>query len=97
MEKEVTWEMVFFVPYLYRKDVDVVRVLKNNPSVKITFFNYTIAKGYDFFTYYLYKKKLASPQFYNVLGISIFLGINMGYKNVWLLIRNLAIKLSGNF
>ena len=83
LKSDVNWEMFLYVPYLYRNDSDV-RYFLNHKYVKIVFYNYTVVKTTGSLPFVLYKKKLASPQFYNVLGITIFLAINSGYKKIWL-------------
>jgi hypothetical protein len=84
LKNNTHWEMILFIPYLYRKDPDVQYMKKTNAGVKIGFFNYTIAKGFHFFAFRLFKKNLAMPQFFNVLGASIFLAVNIGYKKIWI-------------
>jgi hypothetical protein len=84
LKNNTNWHVDLFVPYLYRKDVDIQALQKANSFVKLSFFNYTVVKGFDFIAFKLFRNNLAMPQFYNVLGASAFLGINMGYKNVWL-------------
>lgn len=81
--KKVDWELTLFIPYLYRKNKSVVE-LKENSKLKISFYNYTVVKGFEALSFPLYKKNLAMPQVYNVLGASIFLAINIGYKTIWI-------------
>jgi hypothetical protein len=84
LKNNTHWHVNLFVPYLFRKDPDIKYLLEANSFVKVSFFNYTIVKGFDFLAFNLFSKNLAMPQFYNVLGASVFLAINMGYKRVWL-------------
>jgi hypothetical protein len=84
LKNNTNWAVDLFVPWLYRRDPDVKYFLQANSFVKISFYNYTIAKGFDFLTFKLFEKNLAMPQFYNVLGASLFLAVNMGYKKIWL-------------
>ena len=79
----VDWEMNLFVPYLYKNDAELSLLKNQNPSVKIYFFNYTVTKGFDSIIFKLFKLNLSMPQFFNVLGIPIFLSINMGFKKIW--------------
>ena len=83
LKDKTKWPLTLFVPYLYRTDKDVQFFLTQKSFIKIQFFNYTIVKGFEFIGFRLFKKNLAMPQFYNVLGASIFLAINMGCKKVW--------------
>jgi len=84
LKNEVTWPINFFVPYMYRKDKDVIELKNKNGFVKICFFNYTILKGPASWIYPLFKTNLAMPQFYNIMGAAIYVAMNSGYKNVWL-------------
>jgi len=52
--------------------------------VKVCFYNYTIMKGPTSWVYPFFKKNLAMPQFYNVMGAGVYVALNCGYKNVWL-------------
>ncbi len=83
-KNNINWEMTLFVPHFYRKDADILYFQKANSFIKITFYNYTIVKGFDFFSFFLFRKNLAMPQFYNVLGASIYVALNMGYEKVWI-------------
>jgi hypothetical protein len=84
LKNEVTWNMNFFVPYMYRNDVDIIELKNKNRYVKICFYNYTLLKGPEKWIFPFYKKNLAMPQFYNVMGAAILVALNSGYKKVWL-------------
>lgn len=83
LKNEVTWSMNLFVPYMFRKDPDVQHLLKSK-YVKVCFYNYTIMKGPEKWIFPFFKRNISFPQFYNVLGPSILLAINSGYKNVYM-------------
>jgi hypothetical protein len=85
LKDTITWDLTLFVPSMFRNDPDINYLVERKANVKISFFNYTIVKGFEQFAFYLYKKNLAMPQFYNVLGAAVFLTINMGYKKIWIL------------
>jgi hypothetical protein len=82
LKNQVDWALNLFVPYIYRKDEDLEFFINSKSSVKIVFFNYTVFSGFDTLAFNMYKKNLAMPQFNNVLGASIFIAINMGYKKI---------------
>ncbi len=82
--KNTTWAMNLFIPYLYRRDIDVQELIKKNSFIKVRFYNYTILKGFNNIAFSFFKRNLAMPQLYNVLGASIFLCINMGYKYIYI-------------
>ena len=85
LKEKVDWNLNLFVPYIHRKDPNLQYIIKNNRFVKVNFFNYTVLKGFNSFKFNFFKKNLAMPQFYNVLGAAVFLTINMGYKKIWLM------------
>jgi len=78
----VNWELKLFIPYIFRNDKDI-KELKNSKYVKVVFYNYTLMKGIDRWIFPFYKWNLAMPQFYNVLGASVLVAINSGYKKVY--------------
>jgi hypothetical protein len=78
----VDWGMTLFVPNSFGISF-VSNKLMNNKKIKIIFYNYVIFQGYKGISYFLYKKGLASPQFYNVLGASIFIALLIGYKKIY--------------
>ncbi|MCS6824869.1 MAG: hypothetical protein NZ529_11300 [Cytophagaceae bacterium] len=84
LKTQVNWELTLFVPYIFRKDADIVWLQKSKGSVKVVLYNYAIMHGFDRITFLFYRKNLAMPQFYNVLGPSVFLCLNMGYKKIWI-------------
>ncbi len=71
-----------FIPYIFRKDIDVNYLINKNGKVKINFYNYVVFKGFKSLGFKLFKHNFAMPKFYNVLGASIFLAINMGFKKI---------------
>jgi hypothetical protein len=76
------WELIIFVPQIYRNTFIVNFAL--NKNTKIQFYNYTVVKGYTGFENFIYKKKLGSPQSQNVINSCIFQSINSGFKNIYL-------------
>jgi hypothetical protein len=82
LKNKVNWELTLLVPYSSRRDADVQFFINNKSFVKISFFNYTVFKGFNGLAFKMFEKNLSMPQFYNVLGAAIFLAINMGYKKI---------------
>jgi hypothetical protein len=76
------WEIILFVPQIYRNTFITNFALKNN--IKIQFYNYTVVKGFTWFENYIYGKKLGSPQSQNVINSCIFQAINSGFENIYL-------------
>lgn len=82
LKNDVDWELTLFIPYIFRKDIDINYLINKKGKVKISFYNYVVFKGFKALGFKLFKKNLAMPKFYNVLGASIFLAINMGFKKI---------------
>jgi hypothetical protein len=79
------WPINLFLPVLAKNAKHLTDISLTNKNVKIYFFNYTVIKGFPFFKNFLFKKNLGMPLCQNVLGASIYLALNMGYKKVYLL------------
>ena len=79
--KDVEWEMTLMVPYSMWKRVEILRNIPNN-NVKVIPYHTINYKGFECFRNLLYRKGLSMPKVQNVLVASIFIGINMGYKDI---------------
>jgi hypothetical protein len=82
LKNNVDWELTLFIPYIFRKDIDVNYLTNKRGKVKVNFYNYVVFKGFKSLGFKLFKNNFAMPKFYNVLGASIFLAINMGFKKI---------------
>jgi hypothetical protein len=82
---KTTWELKIFLPQISRSSKQLKELAIKNSNVKIFYFNYTIVNGFDWFNYFFYKKNIGMPLCQNVIVASIFLSINMNYKNVYLI------------
>lgn len=92
----VNWEMILFLPSLNRKSRQVKRI--TNPNIKILFYNYTPVEGFERFQNRLFKLNLGMPCAMSVVCASIFLMINLHYKNIYMIgmdhnmIKNLFVN-----
>ncbi len=75
------WSLHLLVPHAARNSQRILN-LRANSEIKIHFFNYIVFKGFEGIGHWLYKKNYAMPQSQNVLVASLFLSINLGYKNI---------------
>jgi hypothetical protein len=85
LKNKTDWNLNLFVPYLYRNDIDLKDISVNYKKINIVFYNYTIMKGFQNIAHFFYKRNLAMPQFYNVLGATVFLAVNSGYKSIYII------------
>lgn len=84
LASKTTWKLYLFVPqYALRKKV-FVELSKKNSNIELVSYNYTVFKGFPSVAHWFYKKKLAMPQSLSVMAPALFLGVNIGFKEVFL-------------
>ena len=82
--KIIDWPISIFLPMYARDSYLVDTVLKNNIYIKICYFNHIAVEGYNWFKFPVFKRGIGMPQCQNVLSASIFLSINIGYKDIYI-------------
>jgi hypothetical protein len=82
---KTTWELKIFLPQLSRSATHLQELKIKNSNIQLCYFNYTIIKGFDWFSYFFYKRNAGMPLCQNVVVASIFLSINIGYENIYLI------------
>ena len=80
--KTIDWPINMYIPAKARNSYLVNTIFKKNSCISICYFNHIVVEGYNWFKYPLYKYGMGMPQCQNVLGLSIFLSINRGYKDI---------------
>ncbi|MBL7890819.1 MAG: DUF115 domain-containing protein [Bacteroidia bacterium] len=83
--EKTDWPMYLLVPQAATKSVAFQNIVAKNKNVILTPFNYTVFKGYEKAAFWFYRKNLAMPQSLNVAITALFLSINLGFKEVYLL------------
>ena len=81
---KTNWTVYLLVPHVAKKSARFNELEKHNSFIKINYFNYTVYKGFKGIGNWLYSKNLAMPQSQNVLVASLFLSINIGFKEIYL-------------
>jgi hypothetical protein len=81
--QSTTWELHLLVPQK-AKNAAFVKRIRQHKHIKINFFNYTVFKGFTRIAHLLYSRNLAMPQCQNVLVATLFLGLNMHFKKIFL-------------
>jgi hypothetical protein len=84
IRNRTTWKITLFIPVTASKIPVFSELSKTNGNINIVFFNYTVYKGFRRLGYWFFKNNLAMLQSQNVLVASIFLSINIGFKNIYL-------------
>jgi hypothetical protein len=78
------WPVVLFIPRSAKNTPIFNQIQNDNKNIRVEFFNYTVYKGIQSIGHQLFKRNLAMPQSQNVLVASLFLAVNMGFKELFL-------------
>jgi hypothetical protein len=81
----VSWEITIFIPFIAENKMKWLNLQNLNKKIEIQFVNINTISGFDRIKYFLYSKNMGMPRVQNVIIASIFLAINMNYKNIFLL------------
>lgn len=81
---KTSWNVYLLIPQIARQSKLFSELEKQNPNIKITYFNYTVYKGFRKTGNWLYKNNLAMPQSQNVMVASLFLALNIGFRKIYL-------------
>lgn len=84
LQRKTVWELHLLVPPISKKSALFQQLISKNKNIKPIYFNYVVFKGFSRIAHFFYKKNLAMPQSQNVLVAAIFLGINIGFKNIYI-------------
>ena len=79
----VDWNMVLFVTYSGWKKLKFLQTLSNE-KIKVVPYHAIPYNGFKSLQFFFYKRGLSMPKAQNVLVPSIFNGINLGYKIIYL-------------
>ncbi len=80
---KVTWPINMFIPFAAQGSNFVNEVSKNK-NIKIHFYNLTVIRGFNRFSFYLYNRWYGIPSAQNVLIPSLIIGINLGFKKIFI-------------
>ena len=84
LKTKTTWMVYLLVPHAAKQSQKFRELEKHNSNIKITYFNYTVYNGFKGWGNWLYAQNLAMPQSQNVLVASLFLSLNIGFKEIYL-------------
>jgi hypothetical protein len=82
--QKTTWNLHLLIPSKARKFPIIQQLEKSNPNIRIGFYNYTVFRGFTGISHFFYKRNMAMPQSQNVLVASLFICINMQFKNIYI-------------
>lgn len=81
--EQTNWELRLLLPQKAKHSAWVKQIEQRNAKIKISYFNYTVFKGFTGIAHRIYAKNLAMPQSQNVLVAAIFLTINLDFKKIY--------------
>ena len=83
LKNKVNLKMCLLVPFHFRNEIRL-KTLGTNKNIEVRFFNYTYYKGFNTVGNWFYRKNLACPRALSVINSALYLGINIGYKEIFL-------------
>lgn len=84
LEKKVDWPLFIYLPFRAKKWNHFIALQAKNSNIIIYYYNITSINCIEPLKYLLYKLNFAMVPCQNVLIPAIFLGLNMGYKEVFI-------------
>ncbi|WP_459816514.1 6-hydroxymethylpterin diphosphokinase MptE-like protein [Geotalea toluenoxydans] len=85
LNQNVDWCLTIIIPSIGKKELDWESIFDQNKNLKVAFINTTPISGYECVRHFLYKYQFGMPHAQNVLVAALFIGINLGFKNIFLL------------
>lgn len=85
LSNKTNWPLHLLVPTQAKKSANFTNFISSNKNIKIHYFNYIVFKGFSVVAHFFFKNNLATPQCQNILVACLFLSINIGFKNIYLL------------
>ena len=82
--KKTHWEVNLFLDSGAKKAQFWKEIIKDNPHIKVHYFNPTPIEGFQSFKFFCYKHRCGMPRPHNVLIPSLIWGINTEYKKIYL-------------
>ncbi|GAB3739256.1 hypothetical protein [Spirosoma lituiforme] len=83
-QEQVNWPMYLYVPHFARGSYLLHVIERSNPQIKVVYFNYTVVRGFQKLTYWLYSKGLGMPQAQTVIIAALTLMINRKFDTIYL-------------
>ncbi len=77
------WPIIIYIPSKAKKSKAIHKLTADN--IQIVFYNYTVYKGFKNLGHYFFKRNLAMPQSQNVMVACLFLAINAGFRDIYIL------------
>ncbi len=85
IDENTKWPLRIFLPAEAKAHSHWKSLIANNKQIKVDYFNRTPIEGFLWFRNFCFRLNLGMPRPHNVLIPSIMIGINLGYKEIFLL------------
>lgn len=83
-QHHVDWPMFLYVPHFAKDSYLLTEIERSNSQIKVVYFNYTVVRGFQKLTYWLYAKGLGMPQAQTVIIAALTLMINRKFDTIYL-------------
>ena len=83
--KDTTWDLNLFVPYDAHNAEKINSMPQKNKHIKINYINYVVFRGFKKIAHLFFLRNIAMPQCQNVVVAALFIAINSGVKEIYLL------------
>lgn len=80
--ENTTWDLIFCVPSIAKKNIFWAKKFKNHPHIKIFYMATTPIKGFRIFENWAFSQNMGMPRPHNVLIPAILLAINLRYNKI---------------
>ena len=85
LKESTQWPILLFVPSPIYKKGYFQEVFLGNINIKVLPMNKYPFIGFNRIKYFLFRNNLSMPQIQNVLVASLFIGLNLSYKKIYLI------------
>lgn len=82
--EQVNWPMTLYVPHFAKGSYLIRQIQRDNASIRVVYFNYTVVGGFRWLRYRLYASGLGMPQAQTVIIAALTLMINRQFDTIYL-------------
>lgn len=84
IQQQTQWDMCLYVINRAAKYNFWQKIIRDNPRIKIQYYNPTPVEGWKWFRHLMFRWNLGMPRPHNVLIPSIMIALNKGFKKIYL-------------
>lgn len=90
LQQVTTWKMKIFLPINAKKSLFAQKLTLIN-NITLSYFNNCPFNGFKWLRFFMYSKGASMPLGQNVLIGALFLGINMGYRKIYVIGADMSL------